>query len=157
MDTDTESEGGISPPVGLFAILNGLIFYYYLSCLMFSALWRLCDQEGKPSLMRICCRESDAAEVAEQIGVGVVAALGILNSIINVIAVGVSENNCGTSVSDAFLSLNVLVTVANVGACTQVFVAYYKKVDIKETLITKAVQMKRAELFVNRQSSLSLL
>ena len=102
----------------------------YIPCLLlFAVLWRFCGNitGGREYLVELCFGKGESAEtaaIAEKIGAGVAAALGILNSVGNLIAAGVAEN-CGTPQANAFIVLNVLVTLANVLACTQVSVIYY--------------------------------
>ena len=130
-----DSEESVSLPAGLFAILNGGTYFYYIPCLLiFAAIWQICDEEGKTGLAKcIFGPEAEAAEVAEKIGVGAAAVLGILVSIANLIAAGVSEN-CGTPAANAFIALNVFVTLFNASACAQVSVIYFWKEGIKECL-----------------------
>ena len=128
MGCPIEVEGGVKLPAGLFAILNGGTFFYYIPCVMiFAVLWRYCDDEGRSCLVKTCFGDgtsADAAEIAEKIGVGAAAAIGILNSVADLIAAGVSEN-CGSTPANAFIALNVFVTIANVIACAQVSIIYY--------------------------------
>ena len=131
-----------------------------MSCLIaFAILWHCRDQRGKSSLGQFCCNKSENARVIEQIGVGVIAALGILNSFACVIAAGVSNVlNCGTVGATVFVILNVLVTMFNAAACTQVFVVYYFREDIQAKLVTKKVLKKklmtqRAEILIKRETS----
>ena len=124
------SEETTSLPAGLFAILNGGTFFFYIPCvLIFTVLWKWCGKQegGREYLVEVCFgkgQSADAAIIAEKIGVGAAAAVGLLFSIGNLIAAGVSEN-CGTTEANAFIALNVLITLANVIACTQVSVIYY--------------------------------
>ena len=134
------SEETTSLPPGLFAILNGGTFFFYIPCvLIFTVLWKWCGKQegGREYLVEVCFgkgQSADAAIIAEKIGVGAAAAVGLLFSIGNLIAAGVSEN-CGTTEANAFIALNVLITLANVIACTQVSVIYYGglKKCLKET------------------------
>ena len=125
-------------PAGVFSILNGGTFFYYIPCLLiFSWLWKKCDDEGRQCLVEICCGKdtsTDAVELAEMIGVGAGGIAGLLVSIATLIAAGVSEN-CGTTQANGFIALNVLVTIFNVIACIQVSLVYYGgyKKCLKET------------------------
>ena len=91
---DDESGEEASLPVGIFAIINGLTFFYYIPCLLvFSACWTYCDEEGRRELTKQCFGEenTNTKEVAEKIGVGAAAILGILVSVGDLIAAGISE------------------------------------------------------------------
>ena len=122
------SETTTSLPAGLFAILNGLTFFFYVPCvLIFAILWRNCDDEGRLCLVEICFGKSqnaDNAIIAEKIGVGAGAAVALLFSIGNLFAAGVAEN-CGTTGANAFIALNVFITLANVAACAQDSIIFY--------------------------------
>lgn len=138
----------------LSAILNGLTYFYYMSCLIAFAIWHCRDQRGRTSLGQFCCSKSENAKIIEQIGVGVIAALGILNSFACVIAAGVSNIlNCGTMGASAFVILNVLVTMFNAAACTQVFVVYYCREDVQANLMTQKALKKKVEILVKRETS----
>ena len=121
------SEERTSLPAGLFAILNGGTFFFYIPCaLAFAVLWKWCGKQegGREYLAEVCFgkgQSADAAIIAEKIGVGAAAVVGLLFSVGNLIAAGVSEN-CGTTEANAFIALNVLITLANAIACTQVSV-----------------------------------
>ena len=69
-------------------------------------------------------QSSDAAEIAEKIGVGAGIAVALLFSIANLIVAGIAED-CGITAANAFIALNVLITLANVAACTQVSIIFY--------------------------------
>ena len=129
VEVDTEnSDEGISLPAGLFAILNGLTFFLYIPCaLVFATLWKYCGDGGREFLVKLCFgkdQSSDAAEIAEKIGVGAGVAVALLFSIANLIVAGIAEN-CGTTAANAFIALNVLITLANVAACSQVSIIFY--------------------------------
>ena len=123
----TEQDGP-ALPAGLFAILNGGTFFYYVPCLLlFAALWKYCGDGGRVFLVECIWgkgQSADTAEIAEKIGVGVAAAVGILNSATNMILAAIAEP-CGTPAANAFIALNVLVMLANVVACIQVSIVYY--------------------------------
>ena len=122
-----EEDGPALPP-GLFAILNGATFFYYVPCLLlFAALWKYCGDGGREFLVKLIWgpeQSADTAEIAEKIGVGVAAAVGILNSATNMILAAVAEQ-CGVPAANAFIALNVLVFLVNAVACIQVSIVYY--------------------------------
>lgn len=126
----SEGSDSVSLPAGLFGILNGATFFFYVPCvLVFALLWKWCGKivGGREYLVELCFgkgQSADVAAVAEKIGVGAVAVVGLLFSAANLIAAGVAEN-CGTHQANAFIALNVFVTLANVIACTQVSAIYY--------------------------------
>ena len=143
LNVETDSSDGstsVSLPAGLFGILNGVTFFIYIPCvLVFVVLWKWCGNisGGREYLVELCFgkgQSADTAAVAEKIGVGAVAVVGLLFSAANLIAAGVAEN-CGTPQANAFIALNVFVTLANVIACTQVSSIYYGgfKKCLKET------------------------
>ena len=67
-------------------------------------------------------------------GVGAGIAVALLFSIANLTVAGIAEN-CGTTAANAFIVLNVLITLANVAACSQVSIIFYDglKKCLKET------------------------
>ena len=137
---NVELTDGVTLPAGLFGILNGVTFFIYIPCvLVFVVLWKGCGEieGGREFLVELCFgkdQSADAAAVAEKIGVGAVAAVLLLFSAVMVITAGLAEN-CGTPQANAFIALNVFVTLANIIACTQVSCIYYGgfKECIKET------------------------
>ena len=131
--SETDSSDGVtiaSLPAGLFGILNGVTFFIYIPCVLgFVVLWKGCGkiEGGREYLVKLCFgkdQSADTAAVAEKIGVGAVAVVLLLFSAANVIVAGVAEN-CGTPQANAFIALNVFVTLANIIACTQVSSIYY--------------------------------
>ena len=126
-----------------------------MTCLILFAIWHCRDQHGSDSLAQFCSyRCPESVKVIEQIAVGVVAALGILTSFACVIASGVSKIlSCESIVADSIVILNVVVTVVNAIACTQVFVVYYWKQDVQEKLMSPKDIKKKAEMSICRQTS----
>lgn len=95
--------------------------------LVFARLWKNCGDDGREWLVEMCFgkdQNTDTAEITEKIGVGAGAAVALLFSIGNLIAAGVAEN-CGTTAANAFIALNVFITLANVAACAQVSIIFY--------------------------------
>jgi hypothetical protein len=83
---------------------------------VFALLWKNCGDGGREYLAEICFGSSkETAEIAEKIGVGAGAAVALLFSIVNLIVAGVAEN-CGTTAANAFIALNIFITLANVAA-----------------------------------------
>ena len=69
-------------------------------------------------------QDTDTAKIAEKIGAGAGAAVALLFSIGNLIAAGVADN-CGMTEANAFIALNVFITLANVAACAQDSIIFY--------------------------------
>ena len=95
--------------------------------LVFAILWKNCDDEGRECLVEVCFgkdHSTDTAKIAEKIGVGAGVAVALLFSIENLIAARVAEN-CGTTEANAFIALNVFITLANIAACAQVSIIFY--------------------------------
>ena len=95
--------------------------------LVFAILWKNCDDEGRECLVEMCFgkdHSTNTAKIAEKIGVGAGAAVTLLFSIRNLIAAGVAENY-GTTEANAFIALNVFITLANIVACAQVSIIVY--------------------------------
>lgn len=129
-ETPTDQGEDTSLPVGAFGIVNGLMFFYYIPFLLiFSALWTYFgDDHSRKWLTELCFGKqnssSDPGEVAKTIGVGTIAILGILISVADLIAAGVSEK-CDSAGARAYIALNVFVTLINVVAAIQVTIVFY--------------------------------
>ena len=103
--------------IGLFSILVGALFYYYLILLGIAGLLLPCGDNS-----------------AVKIVVGILAAgstvVGIINTFIDAVLSGINEN-CGTTEANAFLSFNIVITLLGGYVAVQVFivlfVAFFKK------------------------------
>ena len=128
-NNENPEESETKLPAGLFALLNGFVFFYYVPFLLgFVVLWRVCSESGRRFLVELCFgtnTSTDKAELAEKIGVGGGAAVGMLFSVASLILGGISEKDCTTTLANAFIALHVFVTAANAIACIQVSVIYY--------------------------------
>ena len=99
--------------IGVFSILNGLAFFYYIPCfLVFSLCYvNISDQEA-------------ANAACGKIGGGVAILLGFLSSLTDVVVTGLQEN-CRTTEADLFLLFNFVLTLFVAFAALQVAVVFF--------------------------------
>ena len=97
--------------IGVFSILVGSLFYYYLVLLGIAALLLPCDGLS-----------------AVKVVVGILTAgstvVGIINSFIDAVFSGINEN-CGTPEANAFLFFNIVITLLGGYVAVQVFIVLF--------------------------------